>query len=156
MALSYVSLRTHSPIMAHLVDLVVTIALIYILILTPLSSALLYAIDLDALVLLVFTFVVSILLALVMHVRGIIKLEASKRLLITLDLVYLMVLSIFVYYWLTQSQYYLLITGSPLQLLAESSIIFIVGLVVFAAASYIRSKEGGIPLSLTYAEIPPE
>ncbi|BDR92884.1 APC family permease [Vulcanisaeta souniana] len=155
MALSYVSLRTHSPIMAHLVDLVVTIALIYILILTPLSSALLYAIDLDALVLLVFTFVVSILLALVMHVRGIIKLEASKRLLITLDLVYLMVLSIFVYYWLTQSQYYLLITGSPLQLLAESSIIFIVGLVVFAAASYIRSKEG-IPLSLTYAEIPPE
>ena len=153
--LSYVSLRTHSPVVAHLVDLVITMALMYVLILTPLSSALLYAIDLDALVLLVFTFITSMLLALVMHVRGITKLEVSRKVLIALDLVYLAVLLIFAYYWLTQPQYYLSITGNPLQLLVESSIIFIVGLVVFAIASYIRSKEG-IPLTLTYTEIPPE
>ena len=154
-ALSYVSLRTHSPVMAHLVDLVITIVLMYVLILTPLSSALLYAIDLDALVLLVFTFIASMLLALVMHVRGVIKLEASRKILITLDLIYLAVLLIFAYYWLTQPQYYLSITGNPLKLLTESSVIFIVGLAVFAIASYIRSKEG-IPLTLTYTEIPPE
>ena len=154
-ALSYVSLRTHSPVVAHLVDLIITIVLVYVLILTPLSSTLLYAIDLDALVLLVFTFIASMLLALVMHVRGVTKLEVSRKILITLDLIYLAVLLIFAYYWLTQPQYYLSITGNPLQLLAESSIIFVVGLVVFAIASYIRSKEG-IPLALTYTEIPPE
>ncbi len=154
-AFSYVSLRTHSPVMAHLVDLVITVALMYILILTPLSTALLYAINLDALVLLVFTFMASMLLALVMHVRGITKLSVNRRVLITLDVVYLAVLSIFAYYWLTQPQYYLLITGNSLQLLAESSAIFVIGLAIFAAVSYIRKREG-IPLTLTYMEIPPE
>ncbi len=154
-AFSYVSLRTHSPIVAHLVDLLITVVLIYILILTPLSAALLYAINLDALVLLVFTFVVSMVLALVMHARGITKLGVDRKVLITLDVIYLAVLSIFAYYWLTQPQYYLFITGNPLQLLAESSVIFIIGLAIFAVASYIRRREG-IPLALTYMEIPPE
>lgn len=97
----------------------------------------------------------SMMLALIMHARGVTKLEVGRGLLITLDLTYLTVLSIFAYYWLTQPQYYLSITGSPLELLLESSIIFIVGLAVFAIASYIRVREG-LPLALTYAEIPPE
>ncbi|WP_243665702.1 hypothetical protein [Vulcanisaeta sp. JCM 16159] len=152
---SYVSLRTHSPVVAHLVDLVITVTLMYILILTPLSTALLYAINLDALVLLVFTFMASMLLALVMHARGVTKLNVNRRALVTLDVIYLAVLSIFAYYWLTQSQYYLLITGNPLQLLAESSAIFVIGLTIFTVVSYIRRREG-VPLTLTYMEIPPE
>lgn len=154
-ALSYVSLKTHSPIVAHLVDLVITVALMYILILTPFSSALLYAIDLDALILLIFTFIASILLALVMHMKGTTKLGVDRRALIALDVTYLAVLSIFAYYWLTQPQYYLFITGNPLQLLAESSIIFVIGLVIFIVTDYVRSRQG-IPLRLVYMEIPPE
>ncbi|MGC9179797.1 MAG: APC family permease [Vulcanisaeta sp.] len=153
--LSYVSLRTHSPVVAHLVDLVITVALMYILILTPLSSALLYAIDLDALILLVFTFIASVLLALIMHVRGITKLGMDRKALIALDVIYLAVLSIFAYYWLTQPQYYLFISGNPLQLLAESSAIFVIGLIIFIVTDYIRSRQG-IPLRLVYMEIPPE
>lgn len=156
-AFSYVSLRTHSPVVAHLVDLVITVTLMYILVLTPLSTALLYAINLDALVLLVFTFMASMLLALVMHARGgVTKLNVDRRALVALDVIYLAVLSIFAYYWLTQSQYYLSITGNPLQLLAESSAIFVIGLAIFTVVSYIRRREGGVPLTLTYMEIPPE
>lgn len=154
-ALSYVHPRTHSPIVAHLLDLVVTVILMYILILTPFSSALLYAINLDALIILVFTFIVSIMLALVMYARGITRLSADRSLMLVLSAIYLAFLLIFAYFWLTQPQYYLFITGEPAQLLAESSIIFIIGLVVFALAKYVRGKQG-IPLDLVYEEIPPE
>ncbi|MCG2879871.1 MAG: amino acid permease [Vulcanisaeta sp.] len=153
--LSYVHPRTHSPIAAHLLDLAVTIALIYILVLTPFSSAFLYAIDLDALILLVFTFIASTALALAMYVRGVTKLHANRSVLITLSVIYLVFLSIFAYYWVTQPQYYLSITGNPIQLLGESSIVFITGLLIFAIANYIRGRQG-IPLNLIYNEIPPE
>ena len=152
---SYVNPRTHSPIIAHLFDLAVTIILMYILILTPFSSSLLYALNLDALILLVFTFIASVLLALIMYIKSTVKLQVSKMLITPLTAIYLAFLLIFAYYWLTQPQYYLYVTGNPIQLLAESSIIFVIGLVIFAIAKYIRDKEG-IPLSLVYEEIPPE
>jgi len=152
---SYVHPRTHSPIAAHLFDLAVTVTLMYILALTPFSAALSYAIDLDALILLVFTFIASVLLALVMYIRGVVKLNANRPLLTALTAIYLVFLLVFAYYWLTQPQYYLSITGNPIQLLAESAVIFVAGLLVFALASYIRGRQG-IPLSLVYEEIPPE
>ncbi|WP_291765187.1 APC family permease [Caldivirga sp. UBA161] len=152
---SYVNPRTHSPVVAHLFDLAVTVILMYILILTPFSSSLLYALNLDALILLVFTFITSVLLALIMYVKGIVKLQVSKVLITSLTAVYLAFLLIFAYYWLTQPQYYLYVTGNPIQLLAESSVIFVIGLIIFAVVKHIRDKEG-IPLSLVYEEIPPE
>ena len=154
-AFSYVNPRTHSPIVAHLFDLAVTVVLMYILILTLFSSALLYALDLDALILLVFTFIVSVLMALIMYLKGVVKLKVSKVVIIPLTTIYLAFLLIFAYYWLTQPQYYLYVTGNPMQLLAESSVIFVIGLVIFAIAKYIRDREG-ISLSLVYEEIPPE
>ena len=153
---SYVHPRTHSPIVAHAIDLAVTIILMAILLLTPFSSAFMYALNLDAVVLLVYTFMASMLLAIPYYARGVTKIRGLGRgPALALSVVYLLVLGIFAYYWLTYPQYYLSISGSAPLILVESSPFFIIGIVAYEAARIIRARQG-IPLEAIYAEIPPE
>ncbi|QGR19639.1 APC family permease [Stygiolobus azoricus] len=153
---SYVSEKFHSPVVAHLIDEVITISSLAIITVTPLSSAFFYGMDTADAMALLFGFIIVVLAVIYSSVRNLPSaLKGNRSLILLIGVIDFVVLSIYAYYWFGNSTIYLGIQMNP----ATWAIIaspFLAGIASYYIMKFYRAKKEGIDLSMTFKEIPPE
>jgi len=153
---SYVSERFHSPVVAHLIDEIITISSLVIITITPLSSAFFYGMDTADAMALLFGFIIVVIAVIYSSIRDLPSaLKGNKSLILTMALIDLAVLSLYAYYWFGNSTVYLGIQMNPETWLIIASP-FIAGIVSYYIMRYYRLKKEGFDLKYTFQEIPPE
>ncbi|AWR98428.1 APC family permease [Metallosphaera hakonensis] len=153
---SYVSDRFHSPVVAHLIDEVITIGSLIAITVTPLSSVFFYGMDTADAMALLFGFIVVILASIVAHLRrNGMELKGRRSLLLGVSLADLIVMSIYGYFWFGNSTVYLGITMDPITWGIVASP-FIAGIVIYYVMRWYRLKNEGIDIKYSFKEIPPE
>lgn len=153
---SYVSDRFHSPVVAHLIDEIITISSLVIITVTPLSSAFFYGMDTADAMALLFGFIIVVLASIVSVFRkNVQKLVGDQKIILGVSIADLVVLSLYAYYWFGFSNIYLGITmnASTWALIASP---FIAGIIIYYAMREYRLRKEGIDINLTFKEIPPE
>ena len=149
---SYVNPRTRSPVLAHLVDLVITASLMYLLIESPFGYVFSSAIDIDGLMLLLFTWMAIGLLIIYSAAMGRHRLGINRAALLCLSLLDIMVMSIYAFFWIKYPAIYL-VPQSPVIILVESCLPFIMGLAIYESVRRYKLRHG-IDISLSFMELP--
>jgi len=153
---SYVNERFHSPVVAHLIDEIITVASLTIITVTPLSSAFFYGIDTADAMALLFGFIIVLLAVMVSILlkRGL-QFKTNRGIMLGLAGIDLIVLSIYAYYWFGFSTTYL---GIQMNLGTWAIIAspFIAGVIIYFLMKIYRARKEGINLDMTFKEIPPE
>ncbi|AWR98229.1 APC family permease [Acidianus sulfidivorans JP7] len=153
---SYVSDRFHSPVVAHLIDEIITIFSLAMITITPLSSAFFYGMDTADAMALLFGFIIVVIASIVSVFRNDVrKLVGNQKLILSMSIIDLIVLSIYAYYWFGFSTTYLGITMNLETWLLIASP-FIAGIVIYYIMRKYRSNKEGVDINLTFKEIPPE
>ncbi len=153
---SYVSERFHSPVVAHLIDEVITIGSLVAITVTPLSSAFFYGMDTADAMALLFGFIIVVIASIVASVKAEGKeLLGNKYFILGVSAVDLAVLSLYAYYWFGNSTVYLGIQMNPLTWTIVASP-FIAGIVIYYVIRWYRLRNEGIDIAYTFKEIPPE
>ncbi|BCU71583.1 APC family permease [Stygiolobus caldivivus] len=153
---SYVSERFHSPVVAHLIDEIITISSLVIITVTPLSSAFFYGMDTADAMALLFGFIIVVLAVIYSSARNTLSaLKGNRSLILSMAVIDLIVLSVYAYYWFGNSTIYLGIDMNPATWALIASP-FIAGIIIYYVMKYYRAKKEGIDLSMTFKEIPPE
>lgn len=153
---SYVSEKFHSPVVAHLIDEIITISSLVIITVTPLSSAFFYGMDTADAMALLFGFIIVVIASIVSVFRkDVQKLIGNQNLILALSIVDLIILSVYAYYWFGFSTIYLgiVMNAATWALIASP---FIAGIVIYYVMRAYRLKKEGIDINLTFKEIPPE
>ncbi|AWR96859.1 APC family permease [Acidianus sulfidivorans JP7] len=154
--ISYTSERFHSPVVAHLIDEIITIMALVIITVTPLSSYYFYGIDTGSAMATIFGFPIVIIASIVSVFRNDIKkLEGNQKVILSLGLIDLAVFILFIFYTIAFSNVYLGISINPVSLTLMSSP-FIAGIVIYYIMRQYRLKKEGIDINMTFREIPPE
>ncbi|BFH73992.1 APC family permease [Sulfurisphaera javensis] len=153
---SYVSEKFHSPVVAHLIDEIITISSLVIITVTPLSSAFFYGMDTADAMALLFGFIIVVIASIVSVFRkDVQKLVGNQKLILALSIIDLIVLSIYAYYWFGFSTIYLgIVMNAETWALIASP--FIAGIVIYYVMRQYRLSKEGIDINLTFKEIPPE
>ncbi|QKR00699.1 APC family permease [Metallosphaera tengchongensis] len=152
---SYVSERFHSPVVAHLIDEVITIGSLTVITVTPLSSAFFYGMDTADAMALLFGFVVVILASVFANLSRGNELPGNKYLILGVSVADLIVMSLYGYYWFGNSTVYLGITMNPITWLIVASP-FIAGIVIYYVMRWYRLRKEGVDIKYSFKEIPPE
>ncbi|MCI2414155.1 MAG: APC family permease [Candidatus Aramenus sp.] len=153
---SYVSERFHSPVVAHLVDEIITIGSLVAITVTPLSSAFFYGMDTADAMALLFGFIIVVIASIVASVKAEGKELLGNRIFILgMSVVDLAVLSLYAYYWFGNSTVYLGIQMNPLTWTIVASP-FIAGIAIYYVIRWYRLRKEGIDIAYTFKEIPPE
>ena len=152
---SYVSSRFHSPVVAHLIDEVITIVSLVAITITPLSTAFFYGMDASGAMGLVFGFTVIIIAGIVANVKGKGMELGNRYLMLLVSLADLAIMSIYDYIFLGYSTVYLGIPMNPETMLIIASP-FIAGIVIYYVIRWYRLNKEGIDINYTFKEIPPE
>ncbi|MGC8597441.1 MAG: APC family permease [Thermocladium sp.] len=149
---SYVSPRTRSPVLAHLVDLAITASLMYLIVESPFGYVFSSAIDIDGLILLLFTWMAVSLLIMYSAAMGKHRLGINRVALLGLSLLDVIIMSIYAFFWIKYPATYL-VPQSPIIILIEACLPFIMGLVIYEAVRRYRLRQG-IDISLAFMELP--
>ncbi|MUN29098.1 APC family permease [Sulfolobus metallicus DSM 6482 = JCM 9184] len=154
--ISYVSEKYHSPVVAHLIDEVITIGSLTVITVTPLSTAFFYGMDTADAMALLFGFIVTIIASIVASVlaNGM-ELKGPRPVILGVSIADLIVMSIYAYYWFGNSSTYLGITmnAETWGIVASP---FIAGIVIYFVMRWYRLRKEGIDIRNSFREIPPE
>lgn len=153
---SYVSEKYHSPVVAHLIDEIITISSLVIITVTPLSSAFFYGMDTADAMALLFGFIIVILASIVsISLKRGFQFNGNKYFMLAVSIVDLIVMSIYAYYWFGNSTIYLGINMNA-ETWAIIASPFIAGIIIYFVMRAYRLKKEGIDINYTFKEIPPE
>jgi hypothetical protein len=154
--ISYVSEKYHSPVVAHLIDEVITIGSLTVITVTPLSAAFFYGMDTADAMALLFGFIVTIIASIVASVlaNGV-ELKGPRPVILGVSIADLIVMSIYAYYWFGNSSTYLGITmnAETWGIVASP---FIAGIVIYFVMRWYRLRKEGIDIRNSFREISPE
>ncbi|PVU77028.1 APC family permease, partial [Acidianus hospitalis] len=153
---SYVSEKYHSPVVAHLIDEIITISSLVIITITPLSSAFFYGMDTADAMALLFGFIIVILASIIsISLKRGFQFNGNKYFMLAVSIVDLIVMSIYAYYWFGNSTIYLGINMNA-ETWAIIASPFIAGIIIYFVMRAYRLKKEGIDINYTFKEIPPE
>jgi amino acid transporter len=153
--IAYVSERFHSPMVAHGVDLVVTLTALTIITLTPLSTSFFYGANTADLMAMFFGFILGALVVVYSVAKKDGVLKGNRTLILVAALVDVVVLAIYAGYWVLYAPIYLGTVVNP----TTAAIIvspFVGGVVLYYAMRAWRLRHEGLDLNNTFKEIPPE
>ena len=152
---SYVSEKYHSPVVAHLIDEVITIGSLVAITITPLSSAFFYGMDTADAMALLFGFIIVIIASIVANVKGRGMELGNRYVMLLVSLADLIIMSIYAYIWFSNSTVYLgIVMNAESWLIVASP--FIAGIVIYYIMRWYRLRKEGIDIRYTFKEIPPE
>ncbi|BAB66057.1 putative APC family transporter [Sulfurisphaera tokodaii str. 7] len=152
---SYVSERFHSPVVAHLIDEVITIGSLVAITVTPLSAVFFYGMDTADAMALLFGFIIVIIASIVANIRGNGMELGNRGLMLVISVIDLVVMSLYGYIWFGNSTVYLGIVMNPETWTIIASP-FIAGIVIYYVMRWYRLRKEGIDIKYTFTEIPPE
>jgi amino acid transporter len=152
---AYVSERFHSPMVAHAIDLVVTLTALTIITLTPLSTSFFYGANTADLMAMFFGFLLGAAAVAYVAIKNTGVLKGNRMIILTAAVVDLVVLGIYAGYWVLDAPIYL---GTMINPVTVGILIapFVGGVVLYYAMRAWRLKHEGIDLNNTFREIPPE
>ena len=154
-AVAYVNEKLHTPVVAQLISLVVTLIGLAIITLTPLSKAFWFATDTANLMAILLGFMVVALAVITASARTSSSLKGNRWILIAAAVFDIGILGTYCYYMLAYSPTYLGVQVSALSIAIFTSP-FIAGIVIYYSMRYYRRKREGINLDNTFKVIPPE
>jgi hypothetical protein len=152
---SYVSERFHSPIVAHGIDLVVTLTALTIITLTPLSSSFFYGANTADLMAMFFGFILGALVVFYSAAKNNGILKGNRMIILVAAIADVIVLSVYAGYWVLYAPIYL---GTVINPVSVGIIVspFIGGVALYYGMRAYRMRREGIDLNNTFKEIPPE
>jgi amino acid transporter len=154
-SVAYVSERFHTPVVAQLISLVVTLTGVAIITLTPLRGAFWFATDTANLMAILLGFMVVALAVIAANARNASSLKANRWVLIAAAVFDVAILGTYCAYMLAYSPLYLGVQVNALSIVLLTSP-FIAGIIIYYAMRSYRRKREGLDLDNTFRVIPPE
>ncbi|WP_054856572.1 APC family permease [Vulcanisaeta sp. JCM 16159] len=147
--LAYVSPRTHTPITAHITDLVITLVIMYLynFSVVPLLSA---TMDVSTLVTILMYFMIITITAIVLGVRTKSKVTAVLGIYMTALFAWI------AYEEVMNPMAYLFVPSINAYIIGFFAALFAIGITVYYAVRLYRLRREGIDVNMLFKEIPPE
>ncbi|WP_243674917.1 hypothetical protein [Vulcanisaeta distributa] len=147
--LAYVSPRTHTPITAHITDLVITLVIMYLynFSIVPLLSA---TMDASTLVTILMYFMIITITAIVLGVRT--KSKGTAVLGIYMTALFAWI----AYEEVMNPMAYLFVPSINTYIIGFFAALFVIGITIYYAVRLYRLRREGIDVNMLFKEIPPE
>ena len=154
-AVAYVSEKFHTPVVAQVISLVMTLIGLTIITLTPLSHAFWFATDTANLMAILLGFMVVAIAVIFASARNTSALKGARKMLIAAGIFDVAILGTYCYYMLAYSPVFLgvQVTGLSIALFTAP---FVAGIIIYYSMRYYRRKREGLDLDNTFKVIPPE